>query len=132
MVYDVMKKKMAWNFLKMGFTGLKTLVNFLKPLLSSTGFCGYIFENLYPHPLDTDSTFWICIQSKVIRIQFLKLVSNPRSYGYDFWNLYPIWNSLDWIFQIFVSKSKIIRDTVTKLNPNPGISSYQIKWIRIQ
>ena len=130
----------------MVFTGLKTLVSFLKPLVPSTGFCGYIFEKLYPHPLDTDSKFWICIQFKVIRIRFLKLVSNPRSYGYDFWNLYPIWNSLDTTFEtciqsgtlwirilkIFVSKSKIIRDTITNWNPNPNVSSYKIKWNTIQ
>ena len=85
----------------MVFTGLKTLVSFLKPLVPSTGFCGYIFEKLYPHPLDTDSKFWICIQSKVIRIRFLKLVSNLELFGYDFWNLYPIWNSMDTTFENF-------------------------------
>ena len=101
---------------------------------------------LYKSNTSMDTFSKSCIHIHWIQIQHFEFVSNPRSYGYDFWKLYPIQDQTDtifetwiqsgtlWIqfFQFLLSKSKIIRDTMTKLNPNPGISSYKIKWIRIQ
>ena len=40
--------------------------------------------NLYPIQGHTDTIFETCIQSKIIRIRFLKLVSNLELFGYDF------------------------------------------------
>ena len=58
-----------------------------------------VFWSLSFHLLDFADTFSkSCIHILWIQIQNFEFVSNPRSYGYDFWNLYPIWNSLDTIF----------------------------------
>ena len=82
------------------FFHLLDWIQVFKLVFKSIGY-GYIFEKLYPHPLDTDSTFWICIQSKIRRIRFSKLVSNLKLFGYDFWNLYPTSNSLNTILKFF-------------------------------
>ena len=74
---------------------------------------GDIFEKLHPHPLDTDSTFWICIQSRIIQVQIhlFKTLSIKKYTDTNFFlnpiriqkiNKYKIllfvWIFLDWIF----------------------------------
>ena len=51
---------------------------------------GFKFLNLYSNPLDTDTFSKSCIHIHWIQIQHFEFVSNPRSDGYDFPNLYPI------------------------------------------
>ena len=64
-------------------------------------------RTLYRSNTRTDTFSKSCIQIHWIQIQHFEFVSNPRSDGYDFSNLYPILNSLDTIFETCIQSGTL-------------------------
>ena len=62
-------------------------IHFRKVVSTSTGYRSKIL-NLYPIRGHTDTIFESCIQSKIKRIRFSKLVSNLALFGYNFSNFF--------------------------------------------
>ena len=56
-------------------------------------------RTLYRSNTSKDTFSKSCIHIHWIQIQNFEFVSNPRSYGYDFWKLYPIQDQTDTIFE---------------------------------
>ena len=98
----------------------------LKPHLTPAPFR---ILNLYPIQGLTDTIFENCIQSKIIRIRFLKFVSNLQLFGYDLWNFCILIQNYPRYYNKMKSKSRNIQ-LHNEMNQNPVDVAYP--KIRIQ